>query len=141
MVCGLWSVGASIGNEELRSTSWTYTGDPNVDDMIHPRSSMDVPSYLTQGHFVLYVAAVWCCAAPHVSMSHGVAALPPEDAGHDHHDIIIGTPVGSSQAWRVIGGSITWATHMHGWQHPSWHASGCAGLRRTRAFDARRELS
>lgn len=44
----------------------------------------------------------------------GIYFATPADAGLEARDIRINTPSGFAPAWRVDGGSSTWAIHIHG---------------------------
>ena len=44
----------------------------------------------------------------------GIYFATPADAGLEAREIQINTPSGSAPAWRVDGGSSTWAIHIHG---------------------------
>lgn len=48
----------------------------------------------------------------------GIYHASPADAGLDHRDIVIKTPVGDMPAWRINGNTATWAIHIHGLGSP-----------------------
>jgi len=48
----------------------------------------------------------------------GIYYATPADAGLDHRNIVIKTPVGDAPAWRINGDTATWAIHIHGLGSP-----------------------
>lgn len=56
-------------------------------------------------------------AGDRVSWS-GIYYASPADAGLNHRDIVIKTPIGNMSAWRINGDTTTWAIHIHGLGSP-----------------------